>query len=407
MKYEIKLYAHGVTNGQSTWGVENFDSSHIQTFYRGTGVSPQMFVETLQFGSSTYCYYTYMRTDNICDNNGRTGSYFAFTLRINYYYADIQNVYNLLDAAYNKFAVGTIIDINGVVSKYLIADFAQADNFLKKLESELINYLMQFSSDSDFVPLSGFKANGHKTAVININLLECGVRAIANHIKNNGSISVSPLHQSSREQSIIKEMNDKETKALKQIADVRQKAEQDIQAVKDEYKDVEQERNMLRSQNDKITKEKNNLMIQLDEAKSERKNAQTYKAQLETLQKTSDKNTKILADITKLVSESNGIYERHGTSHIQPTGYGEREHGERKHKGRLFGAMSFIKKIHPLTDFIVMAVLLGVIGGTLSKSYGNMNNSTQQTQQTQQNETDKTDTDSIAANTIQDSTTVK
>lgn len=105
-------------NGQGTWGVENFDTNYIETFYgRKSNVPVQMFVEVRRFASSTYCYYTYFRIGNVYDNTGRAGSYFALTIRINYYYADIQNIYNLLDAAYNKFIIGSIVDVNeGVIN---------------------------------------------------------------------------------------------------------------------------------------------------------------------------------------------------------------------------------------------------------------------------------------------------
>lgn len=235
MNYDIKLYAHGVPKGQRTWGVAGYDNNYIESFYgRKSDVSVQMLVEVKQFGSKANCYYTYLRLDNIKDSSGRAGSYFALTLRLNYYYADILNMYNLLDAAYKKFITGTILETANDGSRYLISDFAQSNKVLTDLEEEIKKYLMQFSKDSDFVPLSGFKANSMSGAD-SVYLLDCEGKNVANHVKANGNISVSPLYPSSREQRTIQKMKDEimvvNANAKQQIVAVQQKAQTDIQNI--------------------------------------------------------------------------------------------------------------------------------------------------------------------------------
>ena len=351
MKYEIKLYAHGVPEGQDIWGVENFDRNYIEMFYgRRSNFPAQMFVEVRQFAHSTYCYYTYLRTGNVCGKKRRAGSYFALTVRINYYYADIKNIYNLLDAAYNKFVVGSIVEV---------------DTTLKSLEQELKKYLMQFSSDSDFIPLSGFRTNGYSKPVT-VNILECDARDITNHVKESGSISVSPFQRSNREQQIIQDMKAKvnaaNDQAQKQISEAQQnaqcsvdiakrQAQQDvaaairdkeagIQAIRKERKEAAETINSLRKENDK-KEEKimslndgiNNLKLKLQECLSEL-------------------NEK--SEVIDINSQPHNTDENRSKSTLK----------EEKN----LSLMNVIRKFHPITDFLVMIVLLGIIGITLPKS---------------------------------------
>lgn len=372
MKYEIKLYAHGVPKGQNIWGVENFDRNYIEMFYgRRSNFSAQMFVEVRQFAHSTYCYYTYLRT-GICGKEGRAGSYFALTVRINYYYADIKNIYNLLVAAYNKFVVGSIVKVNEGVTKYLIANIAQADTTLKSLEQELKKYLMQFSSDSDFIPLSGFRTNGHNKPVT-VNILECDARDITNHVKESGSISVSPFQLSNREQQIIQDMKAKvnaaNDQAQKQISEAQQNAQRNvdiakrqaqedvaaairdkeagIQAIRKERKEAAETINSLRKENDKIRKEND---------KKEEK-----------IMSLNDGINNLKLKLQECLSELNEKSEVIDIN-SQPHNTDENRSKSTPKEEKNLSLMNVIRKFHPITDFLVMIVLLGIIGITLPKS---------------------------------------
>lgn len=393
MNYEIKLYTHGVPRGQSTWGVRDFDANYIDTFYgRKSNVPVQLIVEVRQFNSSTFCYYTYLRTDNICDKTGRTGSYFALTLRINYYYADVQNIYSLLDAAYNKFVVGSIVEVNGGVTKYLVTDFAQTDTMLKSLEQELNKYLMQFSSDSDFISLSGFKANGHNEPTA-VNVLECNANTIANHVKGNSSISVSPFHPSVREQQVIQKMtaevNAANAQAQRQISEAQQNAQRDInaaraqaqqdvaaairdketgiQAIRNEYKEADRTISSLSKELDKARKEITDLTNRVQNLTAKLQHALEYKAKYEEISMDLDKKNALLAKIRESLSGLSGIPEALGTN-VRTQGKSENGETATKEDGNSSSFMKVIRKIHPFTDFFVMIVLLSIIGITLPKS---------------------------------------
>lgn len=372
MKYDIKLYAHGVPKGQGTWGVVDFDTNYIETFYgRKSNVPVQMFVEVRRAASSTYCYYTYFRIGNVYDNTGRAGSYLALTLRINYYYADIQNIYNLLDAAYNKFVVGSIVGVNEEAIKYLVGDFAQADATLKSLEQEINKYLMQFSSDSDFIPLSGFNVNGQNEPAA-VNLLECEVKNIAGHVKNNGSISISPLHPSVRVQQLIQknaaEINAVNSQAQKQINEVRQNAQRDIaaaihdkeagiMAIRNEYKNADKTISSLRKEIDKAHKEIASLCETKKELNQRLQNAEAYKSKYDEAKKDLDNKNECLSKIGEAFAGLSAIPEikdKNPKSH--DIAEERNEIPQKEERG-----LRLIKLIHKLHPYLIIIPLLLII----------------------------------------------
>ena len=383
MAYNIKLFVHGVPNGHDIWGNPGADSKYIEMFYgRKSNVLSQMFLEVMQFAGETNAYYTYFYyNDKIQDKSNRTGGYFALTLRINFYYADIPNIYNLLEAAFNKFIIGSVLEYTaGGGCRFLVSQLNHANDILNALEKELQNYLMQFSSDKDFISLGDFKSNGQNDSVT-INVLEATPNVVIKQVKTTGKISVSSFYPSSKEQQIINKMNAEiqtvTTNAQQQISAVRQKAQQDvlsaqkdkeqgILAVKNEYKEADKRISQLSARNDKAEEEINRLNGQVNDLNAKLQKAQSYKRHYEESQKKVEKMENLIAEIKNNLSGLSGISELLGISSVGTRGYDENE--------KSYGLMSFIKKIHPLTAFSVMIVLLGFIGVTLFKSCDSKDN---------------------------------
>lgn len=392
MAYKIKLFVHGVPNGQDIWGDPGSDAKYIEAFYgRQTNVASQMLLEIMQFGGETNAYYTYYYNSKLQEKGGRAGGYFALTLRINYYYADIQNIYNLLEAAFNKYIIGSVLEYTaGGGYRFMISQFNQANENFVALEKEIEHYLMQFSTNNDFVSLSGFMSNGQNECST-INLLEAVSNVVSSHVKSAGKISVSSFHPTSKEQQIINKMNSEvqavNSNAQQQIAAAQQKAQQDvqaaqrdkeqgIQAVKNEYKDVDKTISQLRAQIDKDKKDIARLSTQVNELNTEWQNAKAYKTHYEESQKKLAKTEKLIAEIKKNLSGLSGISELPGISSVGSDIYG-RGRGDQKNEGKTSGVTSFIKKIHPFMDFFVMLILLCIIGVTLPKSCNSKDNSSE------------------------------
>lgn len=394
MAYNIKLFVHGVPNGQDIWGNPGADAKYIEAFYgRKSNVASQMILEVMQFGGETNAYYTYFYyNDKIQDKQNRTGGYFALTLRINYYYADVQNIYNLLEAAFNKYIIGSVLEYTaGAGCRFLVSQLNQANENFIALEKELEHYLMQFSSDQDFVSFSGFKSNGQNECGT-INLLEANSGVVLSHVKSTGKISVSSLHPTSKEQQVINKMNSEvqaaKTNAKQQIAAAQHKAQQDvqaaqrdkekeIQAVKNEYKDADKTISQLRAQIDKANKNNAQLTSQVNDLNLKLQNAQGYKTKYDESQKKLAKLEELVQKIKNNLSGLSGISELLGISSVGGNTHGDRYgNGEdRKPEEHSNGFESFIKKIHPFMDFFVMLILICIIGMTLPKSCESKDNS--------------------------------
>ncbi len=393
MNYDIKLYVHGVPYGQKTWGVPNFDETYIDSFYGRKSDAPvQMLVENRQIDSHKYSYYTYYRVENIYDASNRSGSYFALTLRLNYYYADVQNIYNVLDAAFNKFIVGTVLKSLEKGYVYNAQDLAQFESTFLALEQELQKYLMQFSTDNDFLPLNGFVVNSQAESAA-VNLLEYNSNTIANHVKKQGNISVSPLFPTNKEQKFVQEMNKKiaavqqkaneqvasvqksakdaekianekvalaEKAANEKVAKVERKAEADIKAIKDQYKDVDKTISKHKETVQKKEEETVNLSKQIAKLEAENKDLKQAQQDYEARVYEFEENQKLVENVRKSLSgfsELSKLLGEPGCPTPSPSSV---------KKGVPF--MKIVKEFHPFVDFLVVIALLIICAISLPKS---------------------------------------
>lgn len=262
MGLNIKLMLHGVPQGQRKWGTEGDDSRYLSSFYGPKWDVPEiMKVELIALGQQTYCYYTFLKGQNVCDVNGRSGSYIALTLKVNAFYADANNIYNLLKAAYEKMCVGTCVSDNGQMVKYLIPDFNDVAVQLEQIESHIISYISTFSVVSDVVSLSQLRV-GQGKMLKNINLAECTSAVALASVQGSGAFLVSPYFLSSSASAKVAQYKETmlvETEKVK--ADCQyavQKAEELLAATKEESQNridllqeqFEQDKNSLNKQHE-------------------------------------------------------------------------------------------------------------------------------------------------------------
>ena len=251
-------------------------------------------------------YYTYFVGQNVLAKDGRPGSYFAITLRINRYYADVKNIYNLLDAAYNKFILNKIIKNNGVSMSYLIEDFNQENDYLLSLEREIINYLNQFSSNTDLIALTGFPPQVRFTE--EICLSDCDSNKIVQKIRTNGAVLISPHFESIATKSILK-TKDEEIQRIKEDSQIT------INNIRAQYSETERTISILKN-NLSLEQEKcNGLKISLEDSVKQITNLEKLnksgKQLQDELKKKTDKLVKIeqiLPKITATVKELSSTF---------------------------------------------------------------------------------------------------
>ena len=367
--YNIKLYAHGVPNGQDIWGNPGADIQYIEAFYgRRSSIPSQVFLEIMKFDGEIYSYYTYFRYGNFQEKEGRSGGYFALTLRVNYYYVDIQNIYNLLEASFNKYITGTVLEQTNSGYHFLVSQLKQADNTLNALEKEMEHYLMQFSSDTDFVSLNGFKSNG-QTECKTINLLEAMPAVVSAHVKSTGKISVSPLHPTSRELQIIDKMNadikDVQNRAKQEVQEANREKEKSIASIKNEYKDVDRTISELRTTIAEKEKKIDSSYNEIKKLNSKLKNAEDCQNKYKDAQSELKRTEKIRADLQRLLPVLMSFCDGN-SAFANQTGDPYNSPEKQKNNSIFFNA---VKKLHPFTDlFMILLLVIFVIPKSCSSS---------------------------------------
>lgn len=225
MNLNINLFVHGVPMGQKIWGPNGEDRSYISSFYGPKWDAPEvMKIDIMTFGGVSYCYYSFVKGQNVYDSQGRAGSYFALTLRINAFYSDIQNLYAILKAAYDKICVGLCVQETNDSVRYLLSDFQNVDTRLKELEQRILDYISEFSVSGDIMELNGFSIHG-KPSMRTFNLHECSKDVATKAIKQYGKLSISPWFLSESAVQTVKRYKEESIAAS-------QKAQQEIDTQK-------------------------------------------------------------------------------------------------------------------------------------------------------------------------------
>lgn len=241
MGLNINLFIHGVPMGQKIWGPKNDDQIYISSFYGPKWDVPEvMKIDVMAFNGVTSCYYSFIKGQNVFDSQGRGGSYFALTLRINAFYADIQNIYSILKAVYEKMCVGLCVEEANGATKYILSDFQSVHPKLKEIENHILNYIREFSIDDDIISLNGFSISG-QGAIQNINLHECTRKVGYETVHRIGKLMVSPCYLSASAANAVAqykaEIQAITEKAQKEIQIQKQASQERINNITKQYQD--------------------------------------------------------------------------------------------------------------------------------------------------------------------------
>lgn len=220
---------------------------------------------------------------------------------------------------------------------------------------------MQFSSDTDFIPLNGFKTNGQTGAAFNV--YGCVIKTVTDYVKNNGSAVLSPLYPSIKEQQLINQVNE---------AKIQVKKEGEVAG---------STINSLRSDLNKANEEIKRLNGALGKLKTEAKNTEDYLKKYELVSNELAKKNKVLE---RIKGELSGISNMTENPNFNPI-------TSAKEKSEI---TSIINKLHPFVDIFVMVLLLLLVGLTLPNSCED-----EKEQNTQQTESGtRTSSDEVVSN---------
>lgn len=188
----LEFFVHGVPYGHCVWNGDKVEDGFINNFYvsyKDVREQVRLVVDIARKGNAVSSYYTYLRTINFFDAEGRSGSFFGMTLRFDGYYCrEVAHIYDILDEAYRRMIVGKIIDNSDGKSKYRISDFKQADAVLRGVCSDIFSKL----SESMCRPIDGSFAGRDTKRIEAFNIADTDCPAFFESLRQSGKAYVSP-----------------------------------------------------------------------------------------------------------------------------------------------------------------------------------------------------------------------
>lgn len=240
----IEFFVFGVPNGESCWGTAE-DKNYFSNFYDGSSDEVKFLIQTRPINGKTYCYYNYLvyksrgaTTPNIVALDGRGGSYFGMSLRMDSYCKDIVGVYRILDFAYNVYILGEILKSEPGKLKYTLSNFPEAAKKLDGIKNQVYQMIRSSFTGEDFVALdSNFVLNSG--SLLRYNLYDCTRENILAGVKKYGKVAISPfypnLKDSSAQQQHASQIQSLQQQYEGQLASSKQLHEEKLAAAKKQY----------------------------------------------------------------------------------------------------------------------------------------------------------------------------
>lgn len=284
MGFTLKLIVHGVPLGHKTWGADDADYKYIRGFYGAASQSPERMVAEMEtINGERRCYYTYINGTDVHASDGRPGAYVALTLCTNAYYADLQNIYNVLHAAYAKMGIGCLTHVQEGIHRFCISDFDSVTAQLKEMEQQIVNYIGNFSTPDDLIALNTFPDTKSGTAA-ELNLHECSSEVALQLMRQTHRLTTSPYFPS---QHFAQELARRD----QELAHVRQQAQQQLQDMQRqqeaafakahrEIEQLQQHAALLKQQNEMLRKGQQQDGKTENAAQPERKNKKSLFARI-------------------------------------------------------------------------------------------------------------------------------
>lgn len=304
---ELDIFIHGVPKGQSIWGKED-DPIYIQNFYTSREDETRFLVQLRDVKGKSFCYYSYLKYNNISAFDGRSGAYFGLSLRLDSYCSDTIGIYNILETIYKKYIVGSFLNGDKTKNKYLITDFKSKEVEIKKIEEYIISLIKLSLSPSDFMSLQDFTL-ASSSSIMEVNLIDCTKENVLNVIKKSSAIAISPFYPT------IKDLNTKK-QLEEQISSFKKTQEEVITRLQSEnelkIKDCKEEALLYQQKNDELNTalqksiNETNLLTsenkRLKQIIEENKNSKDVERTVATLREP-------LTKLARLVGSENSSYE--------------------------------------------------------------------------------------------------
>lgn len=352
---DVELFVHGVPNGEAFWGKDETCRNYMGQFYVKCTDEVRFLIQTCELKGKRYCFYNYLvyksanaQEPNVVGYDGRDGSYFGLTLRLDAYCKDVTKIYRILDTIYNVYILGKILKVDKSKLKYVTPDFSGVSAQLQLAENATMQLIQNAFVASDFSGINDFAIGG--ATLSKFNLSDCSQDRVLDHIKKYGLIAISPYYPALKDMSLQQSYEAK-------VQTLQQQCEAKIKALVEsndlEKKDI---RNNL-SLSESIVKQLQQTVLQKEEV-IRQQNLRI--SGLETDLKKTGYNRKvaqIVEPIQKPIRELNSMLNQ-----ICPASY------ESSRRTSTSGLTKWIKLI-PLLNTLLLIVLIIIIVA-LALSFG-------------------------------------
>lgn len=260
---DVELFVHGVPNGEAFWGKDETCRNYMGQFYVECSDEVRFLIQACELKGRRFCFYNYLvyksagaLEPNVVGFDGRDGSYFGLTLRLDAYCKDVAKVYRILDTIYNVYILGKILKMDKSKLKYVTPDFSGVSTQLQLVETATMQLVQNAFVASDFSGINDFAIGG--TTLSKFNLNDCTPDRVLEQVKKCGLIAISPYYPT------IKEIGLQQSYGA-QMQTVQQQCEAKINAI---VESNNREKNDIRnnlSLQESITKQLQQTVLQKEE----------------------------------------------------------------------------------------------------------------------------------------------
>ena len=333
----VEVFIYGTPTGNCFYGKAD-EKIYFDTFYNGDKAN-YLSVKIRKSGDNkVYCYYNYLVYQSVIGKQGRPGSFFGITLRLDEYCMDIQNIYRILDTVFNSYVKGRLLESVGSNLQYIVDDFNDTSK-LKFIEKFLIDLFSQTFNGKGGICFTTidytFTHEGSK--LYTLNLYDYSNESIFQFIKETGQIRISPYYPT-------QEISRRQQQYDRQLEEIRQQYESERRT------DLE-EKNKLHNSLSEERNKNSNLQTELAQKKKDIEQLNGKIRNIERSKEVERLIEQIKVPIEKLLS---------CIGHTAPIVANEVVKQGRKWYTRFF---EFIRKSIPFVNMILIVVVL------LSKSY--------------------------------------
>lgn len=255
---DVEIFFHGVPKGHDYRGIES-ERSYFSTFYNSIPQDGEvrLLVNIRIINGISFYYYHYLVNKSIADCDGRPGSYFGVSIRMDAFCSDIHNMYRILDNIYHLYVVNTILKRKNGKLEYSGHTFALYTDTFIAIEKEILRLIQKAFYQESFISLGELSKGSESTPCFN--LYDCTQDDISAAMRTSRNAAVSPYYQSNREKKCLQQNNER-------IQFIKEQNERNLGKLEQEYKEkTEQLALSLQLANNQKEKIENELRSTRDE----------------------------------------------------------------------------------------------------------------------------------------------